>query len=82
LGTVWCEDNLKIMKYKVIYITGIATQIGHSTEIKGYTVGVFYSHIPSNEEAEAMGNKACKEWIRENNKRMRAICKFLNENFV
>ena len=61
--------------YTTVKISGIITQIA-TTEIKGYTIGVLEVFLPEKE----MKEKEEKQWIKSNNKRMEAICKFLNEN--
>lgn len=64
------------MKYITQSISGIITQIAKPTKIKGYTEGVIESFLPD----EGLTPSQEKEWIKENNKRMNAICKFLNDN--
>lgn len=74
------------MKYITIKTAGIITQIGHQLEVKDnpgmgrYTKGIIEVFLPDDDEVDEMGKKGEKEWIRANNRRMRAICKFLNEN--
>lgn len=63
-------------KYVTVEISGIVTQIAKELE-PGYTEGVIEIFFP--DEGELPKNQE-KQWIAENNKRMKAICKFLNEN--
>jgi hypothetical protein len=64
-------------KYVTKSIAGIITQIAKPTSVEGYTEGVMESFLP---ETDNMTAKECDKWIRENNKRMKAICKLLNDN--
>ena len=52
-------------------------QIAKKTEIVGYTEGVIESFLP---DENSMTAKEERLWIKNNNKRMEAICKFLNDN--
>jgi hypothetical protein len=63
-------------KYVTVEISGIVTQIAKELE-PGYTEGVIEIFFPDEGE---LTKKQEREWIVENNKRMKAICKFLNEN--
>lgn len=64
-------------KYTIVSINSIIIQVALTTDVKGYTIGVIESMLPDeNELTEAQA----KKWTLENNKRMKAICKFLNEN--
>jgi hypothetical protein len=70
------------MKYVTVEISGIVTQIAKPTDIKGYTEGVMECFLPDEQQMQhwdAEGKQEAK-WIKENNKRMNAICKFLNDN--
>lgn len=67
-------------KYIATKIGTIITQIAKETEIKGYTEGVLEIFFPDEEEQNKWGAKENSKWIKENNKRMNAICKFLNDN--
>ena len=60
------------MKYTTVKISGIITQIAKKTDVEGYTEGILEIFYPD-EEAE--------NWIEENNKRMTAICNFLNNDY-
>jgi hypothetical protein len=64
-------------KYKVIYISGVATGIGWEIE-KGYYEKRIESLMPSEEEIEMMPEKGHEEWIKENNKIMEYLCICLN----
>lgn len=66
------------MKYTIVEISGVITQIALKTEIEGYTEGVMEIFFP--DDVEKWSTKKSNKWIAENNKRMKAICKFLNEN--
>lgn len=70
----------KKTKYVPVKISGIITQIAKETELKGYTEGVIEAFLPGDEKLQMWTTKQEKEWIAQNNKRMEAICKFLNEN--
>jgi len=63
------------MKYTLVTISGIHTQIAKKTEVKGYTEGVLSAFLTDSEDEEE-----CRKWIAQNNKRMKAICKFMNDN--
>lgn len=62
-------------KYVSIKVSNIITQIAKETNIKGYTEGIIETFLP---DAENMTAKEEKRWIKQNNKRMQAICDFLN----
>jgi hypothetical protein len=64
-------------KYTTVEVSGIITQIAKPTEVKGYTEGIIEVFLP---DENSMTDKECNAWIKDNNKRMKAICKFLNEN--
>lgn len=66
------------MKYTTVEISGIITQIALTKDIEGYTEGVLECFFP--DDIEIWSIKAKDEWIYENNLRMNAICKFLNDN--
>ena len=53
-------------------------KIALKTEIEGYTEGIIEILFPDN--IEEWNNKKSNKWIAENNKRMNAVCEFLNEN--
>ena len=67
------------MEYTTVEISGIITQIAKEIKVEGMPYGTKYTEaimdifFPDD-------NKTGKKWILENNKRMIAICKFLNEN--
>jgi len=63
-------------KYITVEISGIVTQIAKEIQ-PGYTEGVIEAFLPDENQ---LTKKQEREWIAENNKRMKAICKFLNEN--
>lgn len=65
------------MKYITSRVGNIITQIAKETDIVGYTEGIIEVFLP---DETKMTNTECRKWIKENNKRMQAICKFLNEN--
>ena len=67
-------------KYVTVTVSGIITQIANETDIPGYTVGVIEIFFPDDEEMKGWSKKQERDWILANNKRMEAICKFLNEN--
>jgi hypothetical protein len=64
-------------KYITVNVGKIITQIAKPTEIKGYTQGVIECFLPDETE---WSERKIKEWIKENNIRMEAVCKFLNDN--
>jgi hypothetical protein len=64
------------MKYTTVEISGIIMQVALKTDIKGYTEGVIEAFLPES----GLSEKEERAWIIKNNKRMKAICKFLNEN--
>ncbi len=64
-------------KYVTVEISGIVTQIAKKLE-PGFTEGVIEIFFPDDDVK--LTKKQQNAWIAENNKRMKAICKFLNEN--
>ena len=64
-------------KYVTVEISGIVTQIAKKLK-PGYTEGVIEIFFPDDDVK--LTKKQQNAWIAENNKRMKAICKFLNEN--
>ena len=64
-------------KYVTVEISGIVTQIAKKLE-PGFTKGVIEIFFPDDDVK--LTKKQQNAWIAENNKRMKAICKFLNEN--
>lgn len=67
------------MKYTTVKTSGIITQVALTTDVPGYTIGVIESMLPTDEEREVWSGRMAEKWTRENNKRMKAICKLLNE---
>lgn len=65
------------MKYVTVKIGGVITQVELKTKIKGYMEGVIECFLP---ETEGWSEKEINKWIADNNKRMTAICDFLNKN--
>lgn len=63
-------------KYVAIKVHGIVTQIAKPTEIKGYTEGIIEVFLP---DETKMTDLESRVWVKDNNKRMTAICKFLND---
>jgi hypothetical protein len=63
------------MKYTTVKVSGVVIQIATTTDIPGYTEGVLEIMLPNAE----MSEKEVDKWIKESNKRAKAICKFLNE---
>ena len=70
---------MKKQKYATKAISSIITQIVMKTDVPGYTIGVIESFIPTDEEIAKMSTKETRMWITTNNKRMKAICKLMNE---
>lgn len=68
------------MKYTLVKISGVATSIAKPTEVKGYTVSILETVFPDDSEMDVWSKKQSSDWVKQNNKRMEAICKFLNEN--
>lgn len=66
-------------KYITVEISGVITQIANETDIYGYTVGIIEIFFPDDKEINGWSKKQEKDWILQNNKRMNAICDFLNE---
>ena len=64
-------------KYVTTEVSGIIIQIAKPTDIPGYTEGVIEVFLP---DETKMTDAESRKWINENNKRMTAICKFLNDN--
>lgn len=64
-------------KYVTSKISGIITRIAIADKsTPGYTEGVLEAFLPD----EGLTQAQEKKWIAENNKRMEAICKFLNDS--
>jgi hypothetical protein len=66
-------------KYILTTIAGIHTSIALTTDTSGYSIGVLEVFFPDEEEVKKWKAKDERKWISENNKRMEAICDFLNE---
>lgn len=67
-------------KYIVCYNCGVASRIATKTDAEGYTLGVLEPFFPSDEELLKWSRKEVREWTKTNNRRLKAVCKFLNEN--
>jgi hypothetical protein len=67
-------------KYVTVEISGVINQIAKEPDVKGYTEGVLECFMPDGKEIRKLSKKQTALWIKENNNRMNAICKFLNEN--
>ena len=63
-------------KYIVAYVSGIAMQVAVKIT-DNYTMGVIEAFLP---DENTLTPKEEKQWIKDNNKRMKSICKLLNEN--
>ena len=68
------------MKYVTVKIGNIITQIAKPTNIEGYTIGVLEAFMPDAGDLQNWNDVRVNVFIEENNKRMNAICKFLNDN--
>lgn len=66
-------------KYKLVTINGIHTKIAKKTDVEGYTEGIMEIFFP--DKPDTMSIKAQREWTKENNERMIAICDFLNKTY-
>lgn len=64
-------------KYLTVEISGVITQIAKQTAFAGYTEGVIEIFLP---DEKSMTGKEQDEWVKKNNKMMKAICRFMNEN--
>lgn len=64
------------MKYIMTSIGNAITHISKESENGGEATGILETFIP---DGEQMTLKEGKAWIEANNKRMTAICNFLNE---
>lgn len=67
-------------KYICVTVNGIILQIAKPKEIKGYTEGILESFLPDDSELDNWTEKESEDWTLSNNKRMKAICEFLNKN--
>ena len=67
-------------KYICVSIEGVITQIAIQSSIKGYTEGILQTFYPDESEYKNWTKKQNQDWVLQNNKRMKAICKFLNDN--
>ena len=63
-------------KYVVVYANKIAQGIGDKV-YKNFSLSVIQTVYP---DLSKMTYSERKNWIKKNNKRMKSICKFLNEN--
>lgn len=68
------------MKYTTVTVSGVIISIGKTTGVRGYTETLLESFLPDEKEIDEKGEGWTDNWIKENNKRMTAICKFLNAN--
>lgn len=64
-------------KYVTVEVSNIIIQIAKPTDIPGYAEGIIEVFLP---DETKMTEKEQADWEKANNKRMKAICKFLNEN--
>jgi len=64
-------------KYTTVKVSGIVIQVAKKTILEGYTEGLIEAFLP---DETKMTDKEINTWIKINNKRMLAICEFLNEN--
>lgn len=62
-------------KYITITMSGIITRIVTKTDVPGYTEGVLEVFLP---DETKMTQKESRDWVKQNNKRMTAICDFMN----
>lgn len=62
------------MKYILIKFSSIIIQISKQTQINNTEI-ILEATLP-----DIKNYMLQKRWIKESNKRMKAICKFLNEN--
>jgi hypothetical protein len=62
-------------KYITVKVHGIIMQVAMVIE-GSYTEGVIECFLP---DENTLTEKEEQEWIKQNNKRMAAICDFLNE---
>ena len=67
-------------KYILVTLSKIHAKIALKTGIKGYSVDVIESILPTEEEMIGWNGKEVNNWIKQNNKRMESICNFLNQN--
>ena len=69
-------NNSSLTKYKLVTVSTIHLSI--SVELlPGYFENILETFLP---DESNMSKKEEKAWIKQNNKRMEAICQFLNEN--
>ena len=67
-------------KYTTVKIASIILQVVEKTELKGFTKAVLYSLLPDDEELAEWPATKVNHWVKDNNRRMKTICKFMNEN--
>lgn len=65
------------VKYTTVKIGGIIARIGKITDHPGYTESILECNLP---DPDVLNQEEINQWIATNNKRMEAICQFLNEN--
>ena len=66
-------------KYITVRVSGIVTRVAEKTPNSAHVIGVIDAVIPSDIELDTWSEQKQNEWINQNNKRMRAICKLLND---
>ena len=71
---------LQRKQYICITVNGIILQIAEQTKIKGYTEAILESFLPDDSELKKWDQEQAENWTLANNKRMLAVCKFLNDN--
>jgi len=63
-------------KYVCVRFGGdVILSIGKTTDTKGYTIDVLEAVLPDYDASDSEK----QAWLKESNKRMEAVCKFLNE---
>ncbi len=65
-------------KYTLVTVSGIHTQIAVATPTMGYSKGIMEIFFPDDDEMKNWTKNQTNKWISDNNKRMVAICDFLN----
>lgn len=68
------------MKYTTVEVSGVIISIAKTTDIPCYTETILEPMLPTDEELDKMSDNQQYKWTAENNKRMRAICDFLNKS--
>lgn len=69
-----------MIKYDTLKVAGVIVSICKSSKTKDFKEKVIDVFLPDYETLNALSRSEEKQWISENNNRMKQICDFMNEN--